>query len=169
MAKRYEVVLGVDLYTNDGRLRADDLAVRSRAADLLAAAGAALAAAAAAYQREFIPAPSRENPFPSAEALAPARDADKTAKLLADCANRIRGQVFPPKDQVWKRLKAAGGPAQLLAFDRTLIGQAEYAADTVGAVVAQNLTDFGHELVAGAVRDIDMTLRDRSTWLASVT
>jgi hypothetical protein len=161
----WESALGVDLYTDHGRLRADDLAVRSYASQQLLAAAGVLRAAAAAYQRAHIPMPTRENPFPKAEDLAPPRAAEALAARLSTAAGRIRGAVFPDPERLWHRIRHEGN-ATLLEFDRLLVGHAELAAAAVGQVTAADLAGFDPEPAAAALRDVESVIADREAWLA---
>ena len=53
---------GFNYYKAENRARADDLLVRERAAGALSAAIGTLSSLHGAYYRQYIPAPSRENP-----------------------------------------------------------------------------------------------------------
>lgn len=157
-------MLGVDLYTDHGRLRADDLAVRNHASEQLLNAAGALRAAAATYQREHIPMPTREHPFPSAADLAPPRAAEALAGRLSAAANRIRGASFPDPERLWQRMRQEGN-ATLIEFDRLLVGHAELAAAAVGQVTAVELPTFVAEAAEAALRDVESILADRELWL----
>jgi hypothetical protein len=160
----WESMLGVDLYTDHGRLRADDLAVRNYASRQLLAAAGALRAVAAAYQRAHIPMPTRENPFPSAADLAPPRAAEALAARFTAAANRLRGASFPDPERVWHRMRQEGN-ATLVEFDRLLVGHAEIAGAAVGGLTATELPTFVAEAAESALCDVESVLADRETWL----
>jgi len=130
----FEPLFGVDHYGNAGRMRGDDLRVREWAAEQLALAGQRLSASAAEHRRVHIPPPTREQPFPSREALAPIDAARKCAERYISAADRIRNATFPPDPKKsWKQLHGPG-VARLLGLDQLLVQQAEYAAEAVALV-----------------------------------
>jgi hypothetical protein len=141
--------------------------VRARAADLLARAAATLREAAAAYQHTYVPLPTRENPFPPAEALEPARRAEALAKKLTECAERIRGVPFPDPDRLWRRLRR-GGSVSLLEYDRLLVGHAQEAASVADQVTAENIKALRPEVAVSALTEVTTVLAERSAWLAGV-
>ncbi len=164
----FEPLVGVDHYTEAGRLRADDLAVRSRAADLLARAAQAVSAAAAEYRRTQVPAPTREQPFPPAQLLEPAVAARRCAERFTAAADRLRGAPFPPDPKkAWKKLRS-GGAARLLELDRSLVGQAEYAAAVVGEVQAELLGDLPIREAFEALAALTATLDERIGYLSGL-
>lgn len=135
----FEPMVGVDLYKDAGRMRADDLRVREWAAQQLATAGQRLSASAAEHRRVHIPPPSREQPFPPRELLAPIEAARRCADHFIAAADRVRNAPFPPDPKKrWKQLLGPG-VQQLLGLDQMFVQQAEYAADAVSQVDADNL------------------------------
>jgi hypothetical protein len=161
----FEPLVGVDHYTESGRLRADDLAVRSHAAELLSRAAQTLSAAAVEYRRTRVPPPTREQPFPPAELVEPAAAARRCAERYTAVADRVRNAPFPPDPKkTWKKLRS-GGAARLLDLDRSLLGQAQYAAAVLGEV----LPDLLGELPAGEAFDalaaLSQTLDERTSYL----
>jgi hypothetical protein len=162
----FEPLAGVDHYTEAGRLRADDLAVRSRAAEMLARAAQALSAAAAEYRRTRLPQPTREQPFPPAELVEPALAARRCAERYTAAADRVRNAPFPPDPKkAWKKLRGAGA-VRLLELDRTLVGQAEYAAAVVSGVVAELLTEIPLGEAEDALASVAATLDERIGYLS---
>ena len=164
----FEPLVGVDHYTEAGRLRADDLAVRSRAAEMLARAAQALSNAAAEYRRTRLPPPTREQPFPPAELVEPAQVARRCAERYTAAADRVRNAPFPPDPKkAWKKLRGAGA-ARLLELDRTLVGQSEYAAAVVSGVVAELLTEIPTEEAYDALAAVAATLEERIAYLSGL-
>jgi hypothetical protein len=164
----FEPLVGVDHYTEAGRLRADDLAVRSRAAEMLARAAQALSSAAAEYRRTRLPAPTREQPFPPPELVEPALAARRCADRYTAAADRVRNASFPPDPKkAWKKLRGPGA-ARLLEFDRILVGQAEYAAAVVSGVVAELLTEIPVREADDALAAVASTLDERTTYLSGL-
>lgn len=164
----FEPLVGVDHYTEAGRLRADDLAVRSRAAELLSRAAQALSAAAAEYRRTQVPAPTRDQPFPPAQLLEPAVAARRCADRYTAAADRMRGAPFPPDPKkAWKRLRA-GGAARLLELDRSLVAQAEYAAALVAEATAELLGELPVSAALEAIAAVTATLDERTGYLSGL-
>jgi hypothetical protein len=164
----FEPLAGVDHYTEAGRLRADDLAVRSRAAEMLAHAAQALMAAAAEYRRAHVPPPTREQPFPPPELLEPAVVARRCADRYTSVADRVRNAPFPPDPKkAWKKLRGPGA-ARLLDLDRSLVGQAEYAAAVVDGVVAELLTEVPAQEADEALAVVVATLDERTAFLKAL-
>lgn len=164
----FEPLAGVDHYTEAGRLRADDLAVRSRAAEMLAHAAQALTAAAAEYRRVHVPPPTREQPFPPKELLEPAVAARRCADRYSAVADRVRNAPFPPDPKkAWKKLRGPGA-ARLLDLDRSLVGQAEYAAAVVSGVVADLLSEVPAREADEALAAVTATLEERTAYLSAL-
>jgi len=160
------ITVGVDRYTEAGRLRADDLSVRSHAAEMLADAARALSTAAAEYRRTQLPAPTRERPSPPPELIEPALVARRCAERCTAAANRVRDAPLPPDSKkAWKKLRGAGA-GRLFELDRTLIGQAEYAAAVVSGVVAELLTEIPVQEADVALAAVAATLDERSRYLS---
>ena len=165
----FEPLVGVDHYGNAGRMRGDDLRVRDWAAEQLAVAGQRLSASAAEHRRVHVPPPSREQPFPRPEALAPIDAARRCAERFISAADKIRNATFPPDPKKkWKQLHGPG-VARLLSLDQLLVQQAEYAAEAVAQVDADNLDapDIGSAYTAAAdsLRAVLSTLEERTRLL----
>lgn len=164
----FEPLVGVDHYTEAGRLRADDLAVRSRAAELLSRAAQALSAAAAEYRRTQVPAPTREQPFPPPELLEPAVAARRCADRYTAAADRVRNAPFPPDPKkTWKKLRSVGA-ARLLELDRSLISHAEYAAAVVADVSPELLGDLPAREALDALTAVTATLDERTGYVSGL-
>lgn len=161
----FEPLVGVDRYTEAGRLREDDLAVRTYAAELLARAGQRIGEAAVDYQRTVLPPPSREQPFPPAELKAPMDVAKRCRERYTSVADRLRNAPFPPDPKrAYKRLRGPGS-AQLLELDRVLHRQAEYAAAVVEGVCAPTLRELPVRDAESALADLTRTLDERLSYL----
>lgn len=130
IAERLRGLLGSDLYTEKGRLRADDLLVRERACQSLGDAAARLRELCSQWRAERVPPSTREQPFPPAPVMEPLRRADRHGRALEDTATEIRGLPLLAQDKVWARVRAAGLD-ELLQFDWTLVGEADSLADTI--------------------------------------
>jgi hypothetical protein len=121
-------LLGVDVYTEKGRLRADDLLVRERAGQSLGAAAARIRRLSSQWRAERVPPSTRESPFPPAAVMEPLRRADRLTRAIDDAATEIRGLPVLGSDKVWDRVRGIG-LQELLQFDWTLVGEADAIAD----------------------------------------
>lgn len=164
MPGRFDRALGVD-GTEHGRLRAEDVATRERAAELLAAAAASLRAAAAAYQRTRLPAPSREQPFPTAESLRPPRAAEQLAGTLAEVASAIRAAPFPEPEMLAARATPTSG-WQLLDLDQTLLQAATGLTETLGEPTPADLDELDPEPTERGLHRLRALLTRRAAQLA---
>lgn len=104
---------GYNLYEGKNRARADDLVVREKVAGDLADAAAALRSLRTAYQKRFVPPPSRENPSPPPERMAALRAIAAVQERLSDLETRVRGMAVPTQDRVWEKFRG----------ERTLLNQ----------------------------------------------
>lgn len=164
----FEPLLGVDRYTEAGRLRADDLAVRSYAAEVLARAAQRIGAAVVEYQRSILPPSTREQPFPPAELKQPMETARRCQQRYTAVADRLRNAPFPPDPKkAFKRLRGPGS-AQLLELDRVLHRQAEYAAAVVESVSAPTLRELPVGDAENALADLTRTLDERLSYLSGL-
>jgi hypothetical protein len=164
----FEPILGVDRYTEAGRLREDDLAVRTYAAELLARAAQRIGQAAVDYQRTILPPSTRDQPFPPAELKAPMDAAKRCQQRYITVADRIRNTPFPPDPKkAWKQLR---GPraAQLLDFDRALHHQAEQAATIIDGVSAPVLSELPVREAEQALNELTRTLDQRIALLSGL-
>ena len=164
----FEPLLGVDRYTDAGRLRADDLAVRSYAAELLARAGQRIGEAVVDYQRSILPPSTREQPFPPAELKLPMDVGRRCQQRYTAVADRLRNAPFPPDPKkAWKRLRGPGA-AQLLELDQVLHRQAEFAAGVIEGVSAQSLSELPVREAESALADLTRTLDERLSYLSGL-
>ena len=164
----FEPLLGVDRYTDAGRLRSDDLAVRTYAAELLARAAQRIGEAVVDYQRTILPPSTREQPFPPAELKAPMDVARRCGQRYTAVADRLRNAPFPPDPKkAWKRLRGPGA-ARLLDFDRLLHQQAEFAAGVVDGVSARVLSELPVREAEHALGELTRTLDERLGYLSGL-
>jgi hypothetical protein len=165
IADRLRGLLSSDVYTEKGRLRADDLLIRERVARRLAEAAARLRDLASQWRADRIPPSTRENPFPSAEAMAPLRQADRLGKDIDDVATAVRGLPLLPEDKVWDRVRRLGLD-ELLQFDWALISEADALAVQLAA--AADLAAVDHAAVGRQLRRLTEVIADRRRY-AEVT
>ena len=154
IADRLRSLLGSDLYTEKGRLRADDLLVRERACQSLGDAAARLRELCGQWRAERVPPSTREQPFPPAPVMEPLRRADRHGRALEDTATEIRGLPLLAQDKVWARVRAAGLD-ELLQFDWTLVGESDALARDMAQETALDQVDVpGYESRVRKIRDI---------------
>ena len=146
--------------------------VREKAAHYLGEATTALSELEVAYANAYIPEPTRDAPYPSAEALKHLRAIGTLKAQIADVTVRVRSASVPTSDKTWLRLRDERTMLlQLLTFDQNLIHDAKAVAE-----LARALTAFHWESTAGATNDfaaplaaITATLRERSDLLLMPT
>lgn len=158
IADKLRGLLASDVYTAKGRLRADDLLVRERVARSLAEATARLRDLASRWRADRVPPSTRENPFPSAELMAPLRQADKLGRDIDDAAVAIRGLPLLPEDKVWDRVRR-GGLDELMQFDWALVGEADELAALLAA--APDLAAVDLAAVQQRLRRLTEVIADR--------
>jgi hypothetical protein len=158
---------GFNYYKAENRARADDLLMRERAAGALSAAIGALSTLHGAYRRQFIPPPSRKNPFPPAEESRRAQEILALRDRLANLASLIRGMSAPMQDRIWSRFRQELDLLErLLHADSLLI---DYADRIVGRI--ESLTPEGwrdetmRAEIERMVSEIERSARDRQALL----
>jgi hypothetical protein len=158
VADKLRSLLASDIYSAKGRLRADDLLVRERVARSLAASTARLRDLASQWRADRVPPSTRENPFPSAEVMAPLRQADRLGKDIESVATAVRGLPLLPEDKVWDRVRR-GGLDELMQFDWALVDE----ADELGAVLsaAPDLAAIDQAGVQQRLRRLTEVIADR--------
>ncbi|MGH3165884.1 MAG: hypothetical protein ACRDN0_08310 [Trebonia sp.] len=165
VADRLRSLLGSDVYTAKGRLRADDLLVRERAGKSLAEGTARLRELAADWRAARVPPSTRDNPFPPAEVMAPLRQADRLGRDIDEVATTIRGLPLLPEDKVWDRVRR-GGLEDLLQFDWTLVGEAQELASVISAAPDLAAVDSG--AVQDRLRQLKNVVADRRQYIEVV-
>jgi hypothetical protein len=158
LADRLRSLLASDVYTEKGRLRADDLLIRERVTGSLGDAAARLRELASQWRTDRVPPSTRENPFPPAEAMAPLRQADRLGKDIDEAATAVRGLPLLPADQVWDRVRS-GGLDELLQFDWTLVGEADELAALLAA--APDLAALDASAAQQRLRRLTGVIEDR--------
>ena len=157
VADKLRRLLASDVYTAKGRLRADDLLVRERAARSLAEASARLRALSEGWRAERVPPSTRENPFPPAEVMAPLRQAEALGREIETASTAVRGLPLLPEDKVWDRVRR-GGLDELMQFDWALVGEADELAARLASAADLSAVDQaavrqGLSRLAGVVAD----------------
>jgi len=127
VAGRLRSLLGSDVYTVKGRLRADDLLVRERVRRGLAEASSRLRELASEWRADRVPPFTREQPFPTAEVMEPIRRAERLGRTIEDVSTAVGGLPLMSQDCVWDRVRRVGLD-ELLQFDWTMVGESEALA-----------------------------------------
>ena len=162
LGNRLHSLLGSDVYTARGRMRADDLLVRERVGRGLGEASARLRELAGRWRVERIPPSTREQPFPPASAMEPIRRADRLIRAIDDASAAVRGLPLLNQDKVWDRVRSVGLD-ELLQFDWTLVGEADALA-----VALADATDLAAVDAAGLearLRQIRGVVADRRHYI----
>jgi hypothetical protein len=116
---------GYEFYRAPHRLRADDLLIRAKVSEILAAARARLGALETRYRQEFLPPPTRDAPFPDRAQFEQARGLARCGQMIEAIATTVVAAPAPANDFVWLRHRSEGGVLEALAaLDASLIDEA---------------------------------------------
>lgn len=127
IADRLRSLLASDVYSEKGRLRADDLLIRQRICHGLGDASATLKRLISEWRADRVPPSTREQPFPPPEAMAPIRSAERLMRAIEDTSTLVSGLSLVSQDKVWDRVRKVGLD-ELLQFDWTLVGESDALA-----------------------------------------
>lgn len=144
---------GYNFYRAENQLRADNQLVRAKATWLLGRAVASVESAESDYRREFLPPPSREHPFPSADAVASAQKLERLAHSIAALEAAIQQQPVPENDRMSQRYRKEAPTLQaLIAQDELLVGRCEMLRSMLdgqsGASILEKLPAIENGLTA---------------------
>ncbi len=158
---------GYNQYRRENQLRADDLLVRSRVSDLLAAARAGLSALESAFRRAHLPPPTRANPYPDAGAVAQAQALARAGAEIGAIEGRIRAAPAPERDEIWRRHR---NEAQTLAalgdLDTQMVALVLELQDRLDAADATAAADPAFpDAVLGALRPLAGKVEERANFL----
>lgn len=160
---------GYNFYRIENQLTADDQLVRSKAASLLAIATAGVRAAEANYRREFLPPPSREEPFPDTAAVAAAQGLERLADAIGVLEASIQQQPVPENDRMTQRYRQERPTLEaVIQLDERLVGQCELLRSTLngqdGVSILRNLTDLesGLEAIRSTLNSREAVLLERA-------
>ena len=141
---------GYNFYRKENQQRADDLLIRARVSEMLGAARASLATMERAYRQQYLPAPTREHPFPDAAVMAIAQALQRQQQALESLEVRVRNAAVPEMDRVNQRHRNERDTLdRLAAVDGELVLAAKAVCDK-----AAGLTD-----PATAVADVSAILQ----------
>lgn len=153
-ARLLESALGSEVYTDKGRMRADDQLVRERVTHRLSESSACIRELISAWRADRVPPSTREQPFPPAEVMEPIRRAERLIRAIDDVAGVIKGLPVLNQDKVWDQVRRVG-LNDLLQFDWNLVGESDTLARDLGITGALDELDVaGFEARVRRIRDI---------------
>jgi len=155
-------LLASDIYSQKGRLRADDLLVRERVGRGLGDATAHVRFLISRWRADRVPPSTREQPFPPAEAMEPIRRAERLIRVIDDISATVRGLPLLNQDKVWDRVRRMGLD-ELLQFDWTLVGESDALCDEIRSVAVLDEIDVPAQ--EGRLRAIRTVIADRKRYL----
>lgn len=157
---------GYNLYEGKNRARADDILVREKTAGHLSEAATALRALRIAYQKRFVPPPSRENPSPPPERLAAMRAIGTIQERLGDLESRVRGMSVPTQDRVWEKLRNERNLLnQLIVQDYNLLAPASTLLERCVAMKPADWNDDVETALGDLIEQIEGAARQRAALL----
>lgn len=123
---------GYNFYRKENQLRADDLLIRAKVSEMLAAMRAHVAELERNWRREHLPAPTREHPFPDAAAVATAQGLQRAQQGIESLETKVRTAPVPEMDRVTQRhVNERDALERLAAVDGDLVMAAKSALDAV--------------------------------------
>ena len=162
VADKLRGLLASDVYSQKGRLRADDLLVRERVGRGLGEATAHVRNLISRWRADRVPPSTRARPFPPPEVMEPIRRAERLVRAIDDASAAVRGLPLLNQDKVWDRVRRMGLD-ELLQFDWTLVGEADALADGLRAVAV--LDEIDGPAVEARLRKIREVIADRRRYL----
>ncbi len=96
---------GFNVYDARNQARANDLLVRERVSNLLADAAARIRSLEARYRERFLPAATREQPFPPADVLRRAKALHDLTSRLDAAGSEVLTLEVPGADPIWSRVR----------------------------------------------------------------
>jgi hypothetical protein len=162
LADKVRGLLASDVYTDRGRLRADDLLVRERVGHGLGAACARIRDLTSAWRADRVPPSTREQPFPPAEVMEPIRRGERLVRAIEDASAAVRGLPLLNQDKVWDRVRRTGLD-ELLQFDWTLVGEADALAQYLSGMLA--LDELDVPALEARLRKIRQVVSDRQRYI----
>ncbi len=157
---------GYNFYNATNQARADDLLVRERASYFLTQATDLLARLRGEYQRRYVPPLTRENPFPSAEALAHLREIEQVQQELSNVETHIRGMSVPSQDRIWWRFRQEQPLLfQLLNFDLALVRDSEQIYEYVSHLTPEAWQAHGSGPLRQLIQQLTQVAKDRERFL----
>lgn len=156
---------GYNFYRLENQLRADDQLIRAKASSLLGVAVSYVEKAESDYRRQFLPPPSRQHPFPDADAVASAQNLERLARSIGALELAIHQQPVPENDRMTQRFrKEAPTLQQLIEQDELLVGRCEMLRSMLENQPAAAILDNLSSLESG-VESLRTNLQQRAAIL----
>src|SRR5947209_2082071 len=151
---------GYNFYSKINQARSDDQLVRQKASSSLTGAASRLVELESQFQKKYIPAASRDNPFPPAGALATLREIREMRDSIVNLDASIRGMRVPGQDRIWQRFRDEQTTlTQLVQFDYLLISTTEALYQNLHDLTADRLQDENtREAIAQHIRSLQDTV-----------
>ena len=162
LGDRLRGLVGSDLYSTKGRLRADDLLVRERVGRGLGEASARLRELISRWRADRVPPSTREQPFPPASVMEPVRAGERLCRAIEDVSSAVRGLPVLNADKVWDRARGVGLD-ELMQFDWALVGESDALSAELAEVV--ELDQVGVAAVDTRLRRIRELIGERARYL----
>jgi hypothetical protein len=158
---------GFNWYREENMLRADDLMIRAKASEHLAAAAGRLRDLEGAYMKRHVPPPSREHPFADPDQLAAARRIRAAKERVGELDTRLRGASIPPDDKIRSRYRKERELLKNLAdWDTVLVGAArEIDRATAAIPPGSGLGEEGEAALNARLADLAAALDHRNELL----
>jgi hypothetical protein len=157
---------GYNFYNKTNQARADDQLVRERASYFLSHAVELLAQLRSNYYTRFVPPPTRENPFPPAEATAQIREIEAVQQALASVESHIRAMPVPTQDRTWWRFRQERLLLeQLLNFDLLLIRSSEQIYHYVEQLTPESWNSQGSNPLRQMAQQLARSAQERERFL----
>jgi hypothetical protein len=154
LADRLRGLLASDVYSDKGRLRADDQLIRQRVARGLTEGAARLRELITQWRADRVPPSTREQPFPPAEVMEPIRRAERLIRTLDESAAMVKALPVLNQDKVWDRVRLVG-LEDLLQFDWTMVGESDLLARDLDLVSVLDEVDVpAYEARVRKIRDL---------------
>ena len=155
---------GYNFYREENKLRADDLLIRNKVSGILSAARAHLSALENDWRREFLPPPTRDQPFPDRKMVDQAKRIERGGQLIEQVATAINGAETPTNDKIWLRHRSERGLLEVLqAIDTNLIDAAVGFHDLVIEWDRTQVSDPGIETVIGeGLKPLKQIVKERA-------
>ena len=159
---------GYNFYRVENQLRADDQLVRSKCTLLLNAASGSVESAEHTYRREHLPAPTRANPYPNAEAISNAQSLERLAHELRALTGQLTALPVPANDRMTQRYRHEAETLQtLIEHDAELTGRCDMLRAALEAMTPTVIIDAMPQLTAG-LTSIEAALKARQIVLVGV-
>ena len=160
---------GYNFYRLENQLRADDLLVRARVGETLAAARGSIETAEAAWRQEFLPPPSRAQPRPDPKALRGAQTLEALGRELDALEGQIRSLPAPESDRMSERFRTEAVTLRRLAeADEAMAGHAEFLRSLLATATPAWMIEAAADIRA-SIAHVRTAVQDRGEVLVGLS